>query len=310
MLTVTSPGHWNQIAQQSGTDASDVKRVIATVPVARNKEGLMVPLRRTHHLSVRTRCLISLAAVLLTGLAAPPASAQSGIIAFRDYCDRRGVYAMRGDGSGRIALPLPPLPQPTAEHQHREPLILDVTTSGPLNPLTVVYAVAIYRLNQHQSTLVDSGLFAVQLDDVGGVLLPDPAAPVRLTLPADIGFVGVNPNKCPEWVVFSCDSNRPDRLAGRTKPHWLCPHDGQSRSRRGHLEDHRPVGSGRRSAISVRALDSPSLSRKVPAAAASTTLRTEAASLRPATAICGCSPGSGEPAAGVRPPDREHRWRR
>ena len=35
----------------------------------------------------------------------------------------------------------------------------------------------------------------MQLDDVGGVLLPDPGAPVRLTLPADVGFVGVNPNK-------------------------------------------------------------------------------------------------------------------
>ena len=65
---------------------------------------------------------------------------------------------------------------------------------SPESP-TVVYYVGIDRLNQYQSTLVDSGLFAVQLDDVGGVLLPDPGAPVRLTLPADVGFVGVDPNK-------------------------------------------------------------------------------------------------------------------
>ena len=34
----------------------------------------------------------------------------------------------------------------------------------------------------------------MQLDDVGGVLLPDAGSPVRLTLPADVGFLGVNPN--------------------------------------------------------------------------------------------------------------------
>ena len=33
----------------------------------------MIPLRRTYQLSVRTRCMISLLAVLLTGLAASPA---------------------------------------------------------------------------------------------------------------------------------------------------------------------------------------------------------------------------------------------
>ena len=42
----------------------------------------------------------------------------------------------------------------------------------------------------------------MQVDDVGGVLLPDAAAPVRLTLPADVGILGVNPNTCPDWVVF------------------------------------------------------------------------------------------------------------
>jgi hypothetical protein len=150
----------------------------------------MIPLRRTRQLSVRTRCTISLAAVLITGLAAPPASAQSGVIAFRDDCGR--LDAMRGDGSARIALPLPPLPQPAAEYRYRDPWILDVTTSGPL---TVVYYIGIVRMNQNQSTLVDAGLFAVQLGDVGGVLLPDPGSPVRLTLPADVGFLGINPNQ-------------------------------------------------------------------------------------------------------------------
>jgi hypothetical protein len=151
----------------------------------------MFPLRPTHQLSVRTRCLISLAAVLLTGLAAPTASAQSGVIAFRDECSQR-LYAMRGDGSARIALPLPPLPQPTAEYRYWNSWILDVSTSGPL---TVVYYVGISRLNQQTLTLVDFGLFAVQFNDVGGVLLPDTGSPVRLPLPADVGFVGVDPNK-------------------------------------------------------------------------------------------------------------------
>ena len=36
------------------------------------------------------------------------------------------------------------------------------------------------------------GLFAVQLDDIDGRL--EPGSPVQLTLPADIGFDGVNPN--------------------------------------------------------------------------------------------------------------------
>jgi len=150
----------------------------------------MFSLHRSHQLLVRTPCMIGLAAVLLTGLAAAPASAQSGVIAFQDACSGR-LYAMRGDGSARIALPLPQLPQPTAEHQYAAPRIVDVTTSGPL---TVVYYVGIVRVNQNQSTLVDSGLFAVQLGDVGGVLLPDAGSPVRLTLPSDVGFLGVNPN--------------------------------------------------------------------------------------------------------------------
>ena len=77
----------------------------------------MSPLHRSHQLLVRTRCMIGLAAVLLTGLAAAPASAQSGVIAFQDACSG-GLYAMRGDGSARIALPLPELPEPTAEYRY------------------------------------------------------------------------------------------------------------------------------------------------------------------------------------------------
>ncbi len=126
----------------------------------------MLPLRRSHQLSVRTPYMVSLVAVLLTVLAASPVSAQSGVIAFRDDCTGR-LYAMRGDGSARIALPLPPLPQPTGEYRYWDPWILDVSTSGPL---TVVYYVGISRLNQKTFTLVDFGLFAVQLGDVGGVL--------------------------------------------------------------------------------------------------------------------------------------------
>ena len=110
----------------------------------------MFPLHRSHQLFVRTPCMIGLAAVLLTGLAAAPASAQSGVIAFRDYCSGR-LYAIRGDGSGRIALPLPQLPQPTAEYRYSDPWIVDVTTSDPLtnDPVTVVYYVGIIRVTQY-----------------------------------------------------------------------------------------------------------------------------------------------------------------
>jgi hypothetical protein len=163
----------------------------------------MLPQRRSHQPSVRIPCIIGLVAVLLTGLAASPVSAQSGVIAFRDDCTGR-LYAMRGDGSARIALPLPQLPQPTGEYRYWDPWIVDVSTSGPL---TVVYYVGISRLNQKTFTLVDFGLFAVQLGDVGGVLRP--GSPVRLTLPADVGFAGVNPNT----ARFGSFSPFRDRLA-------------------------------------------------------------------------------------------------
>jgi hypothetical protein len=144
---------------------------------------LMFLLRTPSNLSFKISCTIIM---VLAALAAPPASAQTGVIAFRDDCTEL-LYAMRGDGTGRIALPLPQRPQPTSEYEYWDPWVLDVSTSGPL---TVVYYVGIVRFNP--LTLVDFGLFAVQLNDVGGVLSAGP--PVRLTLPADVGFAGVNPN--------------------------------------------------------------------------------------------------------------------
>jgi len=142
--------------------------------------------------SFRMPCTIAAWVILLAISAPPPVAAQTGVIAFSDYCTRR-LYAMRGDGSGRMALPLPQLPEPVAEHQYWDSGVLDVTASGPL---TVVYYTVIARKDPLTLviTLVDFGLFAVHVDDVGGVLVPDPGPPVRLTLPTDVGFPGVNPN--------------------------------------------------------------------------------------------------------------------
>jgi hypothetical protein len=123
------------------------------------------------------------------GMALPASlTALPGVIAFRDDCTSL-LYAMRADGSGRVALPLPPLPLPS--DSYRDPWILDVTTS---DPLTVVYYVGIGRVvlidGQKTLTIVDYGLFAVQVNDVGGVLTPDPL--VRLGLPE---IAGVDPNE-------------------------------------------------------------------------------------------------------------------
>ena len=195
----------------------------------------MFPLHRSHQLFVRPPCMIGLAAVLLTGLATAPASGQSGVIAFRDYCNGR-LYAIRGDGSGRIALPLPQLPQPTAEYRYSDPWIVDVTTSDPLtnDPVTVVYYVGIVRVNQNQSTLVDSGLFAVQLDDVGGVL---PCGSLCPRMWAFWGSIQTGPG-VGRFLSGSAGS------CGK-RPSCQRADDGQSRSRRQHREDHWPVGSGR-----------------------------------------------------------------
>jgi len=129
---------------------------------------------------------ITLSLITLTAFSVSPASADSGIIAFRDDCTRL-VYAMRGDGSGRVAL-LPPLLLPT--DRYFQPVVLDITTSGPT---TVVYYTGIARdevINgQHQLILVDRGVFAVQVDELGGLLTPEP--PVRLNIPS---IAGVDPN--------------------------------------------------------------------------------------------------------------------
>jgi hypothetical protein len=126
---------------------------------------------------IRISCMITVGLIVLSSLTAVPALAQSGVIAFQDACTEL-LYAMRGDGSGRIALPLPPLPLPT--DRYLQPTVLDVTTSGPT---TVVYYVGII------GQTFDQGLFAVQVDDVGGMLTPQ--TPVRLSLPA---IAGLDPN--------------------------------------------------------------------------------------------------------------------
>ena len=156
--------------------------------------------------SLRILCTISLSVVVLGAVEARPASAQTGVIAFRDACNGL-LYGMRGDGSDRMPLPLPPLPEPASQYRYSTRL-LDVTTSGPL---TVVYFVDMYSPD---SGLRDFGLFAVQLNDAGGELVPDSASPVRLTLPSDIGIAGVNPNLAGMGSFSSTgDPNRPDRLA-------------------------------------------------------------------------------------------------
>jgi hypothetical protein len=118
---------------------------------------------------------------------AVPVWSQTGVIAFRDACTQR-LYAMHANGSGRIPLPLPPLLLPTDRYSSAE--VLDVTTSGPP---TIVYQVRITRTeivdDEPVTVLVDRGLFAVEVNDVGGVLLADPQE--RLTLPT---LPGVDPN--------------------------------------------------------------------------------------------------------------------
>lgn len=134
----------------------------------------------------RIPCAVFFAVISLASLMSNSALAQNqtGVIAFRDDCTGL-LYAMHADGSGRIAIPLPPKPEPASQYRYRQPLVLDLTTSGPL---TVVYFVGITP--QNSLAFVDHGLFAVQLNDLSGVLTADP--PVRLSLPAAIG--GVDPN--------------------------------------------------------------------------------------------------------------------
>jgi WD40 repeat protein len=155
---------------------------------------------------LRFTVLAAIASIAGVALAAKPspATAQAGVIAFRDDCGGL-LYAMRADGSGRIAIPLPTPALPT--DRYRSPLVLDVSTAGPL---TVVYYVGIDRLmvidGQNVRTIVDYGLFAVQLNDVGGVLTPDP--PVRLSLPE---VAGVDPNRAQQGSFSPTGSG--DRFA-------------------------------------------------------------------------------------------------
>jgi WD40 repeat protein len=89
--------------------------------------------------------------------------AQNGVIAFRDACVSR-AYVMRGEpesaSNPRVKLPLPP---PINGFQLGS-TPLDVSTSGPV-------------------TVLLNGLFAVQVNDIGGNLTPD--APVNIRLPND-----------------------------------------------------------------------------------------------------------------------------
>ena len=143
-----------------------------------------------------------LALSLLVAAAAPVtvASAQTGIIAFQDHCMHR-VYAIRGDGTGRVLLPLPPLPEPASAYQHRPPQLLDVTTSGPTT--VVVYQLAIVR--RDTSAPYSAGLYAVRVTDGGSGVL-DAAAAVHLPLPPSVvvnGGASVNPNLALEGAFSS-----------------------------------------------------------------------------------------------------------
>jgi WD40 repeat protein len=86
--------------------------------------------------------------------------AQNGVISFGEACSDR-AYVMRGEAESasnpRILLPLQP---------HRNPVgvPLDISTRGPV-------------------TVLLFGLFAVQVNDIGGNLVPD--APVNIGLAAD-----------------------------------------------------------------------------------------------------------------------------
>ena len=154
------------------------------------------------------RSPLTITVLIFSALCSPlPAAAQTaGVIAFRDDCTHL-LYAMRGDGSGRTALQLPPLPVPGPADQYRywDPWVLDVTTRGPLTPLTVVYYVGIAR--QDSSTLeileISPGLYAVEVSEVGGSLVS--GSPRRLVLPDAVSFANVS-----RGGAFSLN---PERLA-------------------------------------------------------------------------------------------------
>lgn len=156
------------------------------------------------HFASRISAALLAAVIGVALFAAMPASAQTGVIAFRDDCNGL-LYAMRANGTGRVVLPFPPLPLPT--DRYVSPLVVDVTTSGPA---TVVYSVSIGRIEvvegQNVLVLIDNGLFAVQVNDIGGTLTSDP--PVRLSLPATGGG---DPNLAKRGAFSPAESG--DRLA-------------------------------------------------------------------------------------------------
>jgi hypothetical protein len=80
----------------------------------------MWQLRRSSTLSFGIPCTATLWLILLAAFAPAPASAQTGVIAFRGHCTDF-LYAMRSDGSERVALPLPPLPEPTGRYRYWDP---------------------------------------------------------------------------------------------------------------------------------------------------------------------------------------------
>ena len=195
-------GHASTLRQTTGAAAE----VAGAGPgIVETWRWLMCLLHPSCERSFRMLRTITLSVMVLGAIPARPASAQTGVIAFQDHCNGL-LYAMRGDGTGRMPLPLPPLPQPASEYRYSGARVLDVTTSGPL---TVVYYVGIGR--RASSGLTDFGLFAVQLNEVNGVLLPGSATPVRLTVPSDNGIVGVNPNSARSGSFSSAEDH--DRLA-------------------------------------------------------------------------------------------------
>jgi len=98
-------------------------------------------------------------------------SAQNGVISFHEACNNR-AYVMRGEAESasnpRVLLPLLP---PIVYSQ----VPLDISTSGPV-------------------TVLMFGLFAVQVNDIGGNLVPDAPVNIRLAananLPANINDTG------------------------------------------------------------------------------------------------------------------------
>jgi hypothetical protein len=123
------------------------------------------------HISLAARATL---VAVIGAIGVAPALAQNGVIAFREVCTGSGprvVYVMRGEAESetnpRVLLPLP-APLNGAQYGTA---VLDVSTSGRV-------------------TVLLHGLFAVQVNDTGGDLVPDAPVNIRLaanpTLPANI----------------------------------------------------------------------------------------------------------------------------